>query len=122
MDQNFRTLQGAIAKDAALRERVKLITITFDPAYDTPDVLAAQAKKMQADPAIWTMLTGDQVTIERVGARFGMTVFRPAEDPAQITHNLRTAIIGPDGRLTHIYSGNEWTPSTILGDLRAAIR
>jgi protein SCO1/2 len=122
MDQSFRTLQGELAKDPVLRERVKLISITFDPVHDTPEVLAAHAKKLRADPAVWTMLTGDQVTVDRVAARFGVTVFKPAEDPAQITHNLRTAIVGPDGRLTHVYSGNEWTPGAVLADLRAAAR
>jgi protein SCO1/2 len=122
MDQNFRTLQGELADDPVLRGRVKLITITFDPAHDTPAVLAEHARKLKADPAVWTMLTGDQVTIDRVAARFGISAFRPTDGPAQITHNLRTAIISPDGKLLQVYSGNEWTPGTILSDLRAAAR
>jgi protein SCO1/2 len=119
MDQNFVTLQGAIVEDASLRGRVRLVTITFDPAHDTPAILAAHAAKMRADPAVWTWLTGDVVTIDRLAGRFGVGVLR-GDDPAQITHSLRTAIVGTDGRLLKIYSGNDWTPGAILADLRAA--
>jgi protein SCO1/2 len=122
MDQNFATLQDAIGEDAALRGRVKLVTISFDPAHDTPAVLAAHAKRRRADPAVWTFLTGDRVTVDRFAARLGVGVVRPGDDSNVITHNLRTIHVGPDGRIAKIYSGNEWIPSQVLTDLRAAVR
>jgi protein SCO1/2 len=122
MDQNFRTLQNELAQDPRLRGHVKLVTISFDPEHDTPEVLAAHAARLHADPAVWTFLTGDRVVTDRVAARFGVGVIRPTDDPTQITHNLRTAVIGPDGRLAHVYAGTDWTPSTLLTDLRAAVR
>jgi protein SCO1/2 len=122
MDQNFRALQNELAQDSTLRGRVKLVTISFDPEHDTPEVLAAHAARLRADPAVWTFLTGDRVVTDRVAARFGVGVIRPTDDPTQITHNLRTAVVGPDGRLASIYSGNDWTPNTILADLRATVR
>src|SRR4029079_6369609 len=109
MDQNFAALQGVIAKDATLRGKVKLISITFDPEYDTPEVLAEHAKKMKADPAVWTFLTGDRLTIDRLAAKFGVGLLRtPGETP--ITHNLRTILIGADGAIAKIYSTNDCTP------------
>jgi protein SCO1/2 len=122
MNQNFRTLQGELAQDARLRGHVKLVSISFDPEHDTPEVLAALSQRLAADPAVWTFLTGDRMVTDRVAARFGVGVIRPTDDPTQITHNLRTALIGPDGRVAHFYSGNDWTPNTILADLRAAVR
>jgi protein SCO1/2 len=121
MDQNFVTLQRRLADDTALRGHVKLVTITFDPDHDTPSVLSAHAAKLKADPQVWTFLTGDRATIERFAGRFGVAVMH--DDPAdpQITHNLRTAIVGADGRVVKVYSGNEWTPGTILTDLRAVV-
>ena len=47
-----------------------------------------------------------------------MYVVRNPNDERDITHNLRTAIIGPDGTVKKIYTGNEWTPDDILVDLR----
>jgi protein SCO1/2 len=122
MDQNFRTLQGELIKDARLRDRVKLISITLDPEHDTPEVLTTHSRKLEADANVWTFLTGDRVTIDRVAARFGVNVIRDPADPVQINHGLRTAIVSPDRRLTHTYTGNDWTPGDILADLRAAVR
>ncbi len=48
-----------------------------------------------------------------------MNVIR--EDDRTITHNLRTAVIGPDGRVTGVRSGNDWTADELLADLRQAL-
>jgi protein SCO1/2 len=121
MDQNFATLQQAVAEDPRLRGQVRLVSITFDPEIDTPKVLAAHAARLKADPAVWTFLTGDRVTLHRFAGRFGVGVIRP-DGQKEINHNLRTAFIGRDGRVRRFYSGTEWTPSTVLADLRAAVQ
>jgi protein SCO1/2 len=121
MDQNFATLQRRLADDTILRGRVKLISVTFDPARDTPAVLAAHAAKLKADPNVWTFLTGDVATAERFAGAFGVGVIRDPQDGAQIQHNLRTAMIGADGRVLKLYPGNDWTPGAIISDLRAAV-
>ncbi len=109
MDQNFATIQRSVAEDAALNGRVRLISITLDPDHDTPAVLVAHAEKRRADPAVWTFLTGDRVTIDRLAGRFGVGVLRNPATPTDITHNLRTVLAGADGRVVRIYTGNEWT-------------
>jgi protein SCO1/2 len=118
MDQNFSTLQRAIAEQATLRARVRLVSISFDPAHDTPAVLSAHARRLKADPALWTFLTGDEVTVDRVAARFGVGVLRAAEPGGEITHNLRTSLVDPEGRLAHVFTGNEWTPGAVLASVR----
>ena len=49
---------------------------------------------------MWSFATGDPEAIERFASRFGVSVMR--DDPAApeiVTHNLRTAVIDPKGRL-----------------------
>jgi protein SCO1/2 len=121
MDQNFATIQRSAAEDPVLRGKIRLVSVSFDPDFDTPAMLRAHATRRKADPSVWTFLTGDRATVERFAARFGVSVVRTAA-PRDITHNLRTAIIGLEGRILKLYSGNEWTPSTMLADLRAAVR
>jgi cytochrome oxidase Cu insertion factor (SCO1/SenC/PrrC family) len=82
-------------------------------------VLAAHAARLKADPAVWTFLTGDVVTVQRFAGRFGVGVLR-ADGAKDITHNLRTALVGRDGRIRTFYTGSAWTPSAVLADLRAA--
>jgi protein SCO1/2 len=122
MDQHFATLQRSLLDDSTLRGRVKLISVSIDPAFDTPLVLAAHAAHVRADPAVWTFLTGDVGTIDHLAAQFGVGVLRDPQDAANITHNLRTTLIGADGRLAKVYSGNDWTPAEVLGELRKAGR
>jgi protein SCO1 len=121
MDQNFATIQRSAGEDAVLRDRVRLISISMDPEYDTPAVLSAHAARLKADQAVWTFLTGDRVTIDRVAGRFGVGVMRNPAVPTDITHNLRTVLAGPDGRVARIYSSNDWTPGKVLTDLRALL-
>ena len=119
MDQNFAALQRAIAKDPKLAGHVKLLSLSFDPEFDTPAVLAAHAATMKADPAVWTFATADRVTIDRLAGKFGVDVVRTPADAAQITHTLRTTLIDGAGRIVKFYTGNDWTPGAVLADMRA---
>jgi protein SCO1/2 len=120
MDQNFARIQAEIAADERLRGHAKLMSVSFDPEHDTPAVLKAHAARLKADPNVWTFLTGDRSTIDRLTARLGVGLTR--ERDATITHNLRTALVDASGRLVRVYSGNAWKITDVLGDLRAARR
>ncbi len=119
MDRHFATIQEHMKADASLK-RVHLVTISFDPVRDTPAVLRAHAKELGADLQRWTFLTGDPKAIDEFSGKFGVFVVRNPNDERDITHNLRTAIIGPDGTVKKIYTGNEWTPDDVLADLKPA--
>ena len=121
MDRHFAALQREIAADSRLTGKVRLVSVSFDPEHDTPKVLAAHAARLGADPAVWTFLTGDRVTVDRFAARFGVGLVRPA-DATEITHNLRTVLLDEQGRLVKVYSGSEWTPTAALEDLRATVK
>jgi protein SCO1 len=122
MDQHFVTIQKKMKDDLALRRRVHLVSVSFDPINDTPAVLKEHAKKLGADLNTWTFLTGDRDEIDKFATRFGVSVARATADQRDITHNLRTAIIDADGKLVKIYIGNEWTPDQALADLVPVVR
>ena len=125
MDRNFAAVQKKLKEDpslAAARKGVHLVSISFDPLTDTPPVLKTHAATLGADPGTWTFLTGDRDEVDRFAARFGVTVARATADARDITHNLRTAIIDPSGRLVKVYTGNEWTPDQLLADLKPVVR
>jgi protein SCO1/2 len=117
MDRHFAALQEHFHDDPALKN-VHLVTVSFDPATDTPAVLKKHARELNADLTRWSFLTGKRDDIDQFAARFGLSVARAPNDARDITHNLRTAVIGPDGTLKKIYTGNEWTPKDILEDLQ----
>ena len=119
MDRHFAAIQQSLKNDPTLANRVRLVTISFDPAYDTPAVLTAHARALDADPRMWTFLTGDRQDVDRFASRFGVSVIRAPEDPNNITHNLRTTLIGSDGKIVKIYSGNDWTPAQVFADIKS---
>jgi len=91
----FATLQRRFAGSD-----VVLLSITVDPDYDSPAVLAAYAKRWGADPTRWRFLTGD---VARVAAQLGEVYWT---DEGSIGHNSTTSIIGRDGRLKAVVEGS----------------
>lgn len=121
LDRNFAAVQKKLQTDpslAALKGKVHLVSVSFDPLTDTPPVLKKHAQTLDADPRVWTFLTGDRDAIDQFASRFGVQVARAENEPRDITHNLRTALLDADGKLVKIYTGNEWTPAQLLADLK----
>ncbi len=94
-----------------------LLTITFDPARDRPEVLAHYSAKWKADPDTWRFLTGTPDEIRRVLDLFGVSAF---PDDGLVDHSLHTVIISRDGRLVANIEGNQYS-STQLVDLLSSV-
>jgi len=62
MTARMLEMQKALVKTP----EVKLVSVTVDPAYDTPEVLEAYAEANHADPDRWKFLTGDKAVIEKL--------------------------------------------------------
>jgi protein SCO1/2 len=90
-----------------------LLTVTFDPARDQPDVLARYASTWKADPDTWHFLTGPIPDVQRIDHLFGVDFF---PDEGLMNHSLHTAIIDRHGKLVTNIEGNRFTPDQ-LGDL-----
>jgi protein SCO1/2 len=119
LDRQFAEVQRTI-KQRKIGSRVHLLSVSFDPEYDTPTVLAAHAAKLAADPAVWTFATGNRDDIDRFARRLGLTLVRDT-NPADIAHNLRTAVIDPRRRVVKVFTGVEWTPEELMTELERAI-
>jgi protein SCO1/2 len=120
MDRHFAAVQKALKADPALAARVHLLSVSFDPDYDTPAILKEHAARAGADPDIWSYLTGSRDAVDKFAAAFGVTIMREDGKMEEIVHNLRTAVIDADGRLVKLLSGNEWQPGELLAEIRAA--
>lgn len=120
LDRRFADVQRLASADADLAERVRLLSVSFDPDADTPAVLNAHATKLGANPAVWRFATAPRERVDRFAASFGVSVIR--EHDRTITHNMRTAVLAPGGRVAVIHDGAEWTASSLVEDLRNALR
>lgn len=111
VSNNFGVLQKRFQKE--LGKDVVLLTITFDPQRDTPEVLAEYALQWKADPKTWHFLTGPVADVRKVCALFGVEYF---PDEGLMNHSLRTAVIDRRGTLVASIEGNTYSPEQ-LGDL-----
>ena len=111
---NFGVLQRRFARE--LGRDLVLLTVTFDPAHDTPDVMAKYASQWNANADTWRFLTGPPADVDRACRLFGVRAF---SNEGLYDHSLHTVIIDRQGRLTANIEGNEFT-ATQLGDVVAA--
>jgi protein SCO1/2 len=119
LDRRFAEVQRLITSDPSLEGRARLLSVSFDPDADTTERLAAHASRLGADPSIWRFATAPRDIVDRFAASFGVNVIR--ERDQTITHNLRTAVIGADGRVVSVHEGSEWTAAQIVADLRRGL-
>jgi protein SCO1/2 len=115
MVKRFQQVQRAIATDPALGD-ARLLAVSLDPAFDTPPVLDAYARAMQADPARWTFVTGAADEVARLTRAFAIHVER---NGVLLDHTLATAVVGADGRVVDIWRGNGWKAEDVVATMRA---
>jgi protein SCO1/2 len=102
---------------ARLVNDLVLLTVTFDPARDTPERMAEYARQWSADRSAWRFLTGAVDDVKELCRRFGVDAFA---DEGLISHSTRTVVIDRRGVMAASIEGNRHT-ATQLGDLVAAV-
>jgi protein SCO1/2 len=114
MDRKFAALAAALEAVPERASGVRLISLSFDPEHDTPEVLRKHAQTQGAHPPLWTFAVARHDELAKVAPGLGLTYGPTA---TEIVHNLSTAVIGPDGRLAALFVGTEaktWTPTDLL--------
>jgi protein SCO1 len=90
-----------------------LLTATFDPGRDQPEVLADYAKQWNADAETWRFLSGTAANVRTFTGLFGVEFF---QDEGLMNHSVHTVVIDREGRLIANVEGNQHTAAQI-GDL-----
>jgi protein SCO1/2 len=126
MSTNFSDLANSLKDNAELKDKVRLLSISFDPENDTPAKLRQYGQGYlgnQANPdfTIWQLAVGSDAEVRKIADFFGLDYRVDENDKAVITHNLRTAVISPDGKVVKVFAGNEWTPAQLLKELTATL-
>lgn len=121
MSSNFAELNKELGKDSGLYSQTHLLSVSFDPDYDTPKVLksygsAYTEKYTEETFDHWEFASGTKIEVKNVAEFFGLRYWQETD---QIIHSLRTAIINRDGKVLKVYRGNEWKPAELLGDIRS---
>jgi protein SCO1/2 len=127
MSSNFAAIDQELQKQPELYDKTHLLSISFDPAYDTPKVLRSYGasytgKYSDENFAHWEFASGSADEVKGVAQFFGLKYFQDTPSgEEQVIHSLRTAVIDPDGKVIKVYRGNEWKPEELLKDLEGAV-
>jgi protein SCO1 len=123
MSNNFAAVNLELQKQPEIYAKTHLLTISFDPEYDTPKVMrsygASHTGRYSAEKfEHWEFTTGSADEVKRIAEFFGLRYFKDSSTgEEQVMHSLRTAVIDSNGKLVKLYRGNEWKPSEVAADL-----
>lgn len=125
MSNNFAAVDLELQKQPDVYAKTHLLTVSFDPEYDTPKVMrsyGASHTERYADEKFehWEFTTGSAEEVKRIAEFFGLRYFKDSSTgEEQVMHSLRMAVIDPNGKLVKLYRGNEWKPSELADDLKS---
>lgn len=118
MSARMARLERGLPKDVDLR----LVSVSVDPAHDTPEVLERYARSFQA-PERWLFLTGEREDVRRLcveGFKLGLDMEPPPEmaGPEPILHSTRFVLVDGEGRIRGYYEAfDEASMEKLRGDL-----
>jgi len=125
MSTNFSDAANHINNDPALRDKLALLSVSFDPENDTPAKLKSYGLgylgRGATDLGAWQLAVGTDAEVRKMADFFGLQYAVDKNDKTQINHSLRTAVISPDGTVAKIYAGNSWTTEQLLAELQKAV-
>ena len=109
------------AKRGLLKDdRIRLISITLDPARDTPEVLRGYMKLYDLSPKHWSFLTGPVKDVEKAYAAWGMWA-KPAPN-GQLDHPSRVYLVDSEGRIREIYNLNFFRAAWVAEDVELLLK
>lgn len=121
MSHNFADVMQDLQKDPSAFAKAQLLSISIDPEHDKAEELRTYGASFvgRVDPGFrhWQFASGSPDEVRRAADFFGLAY---NTKDGQIVHNLSTVLIGADGKVLKVYSGNGWKPADVAADFTAA--
>lgn len=119
MSKHFSRARNLLAKTSGATGRHQFLSLSFDPAYDTPEILRTYARGYRGEDAErWMFGTLSADALKSIAPRLGLFA---VEAGGSISHNLRTVVVDPAGRIHRLFDGNEWTPEDLADAMAVAV-
>ena len=121
MSHNFADIDKALSAEPALYNQTHLLSISFDPAYDTPKVLrsyggAYTGRYTNEMFTHWDFAAPSAKDLPAVTQFFNVGV--TPGDSRSLTHSLSTILIGKDGKIVAWYPTNDWSTTAVLAQIK----
>jgi protein SCO1/2 len=117
--QGLFRVQQALKKAGLWKNNVEFVSISLDPARDSPAVLADYARVFGADTAAWHFLTGPPARVNKTLAAWGM--WAKIGPSGILDHPSRIFLVDPMGRQREIYNLEVFNPDTVVNDVKRVL-
>jgi protein SCO1/2 len=123
MSRNFAAIDKDLSGDKKLYAETHLLSVSFDPVYDTPKVLrsygeAYTGRYTKETFAHWDFAAPEAAEMAKMEEFFCLGVTPGPSGSLQ--HSLSTVVVGKDGRVAAFYPTNEWTVGEVEAEIRKA--
>ena len=120
MDLNFADTRTLLRAAPGAPTNWQFLSISFDPEFDLPETLTNYARYYrQGDADRWLFAVADTNTLARLAPLLDLKI---AHEDNSISHNLRTVVLDPQGRIARQFDGNLWTPEELADAMLDAAR
>ncbi len=116
-------VQRRLSLDEHLNAKVRLVTVSFDPVHDSPEVMANYGKSFRRGDVDWRFLTAEsEESLAPILNNYDQAVIRDRDPDGQqlgtMSHILRVYLIDPQKNIRNIYSPSYLHPDILLADIR----
>ncbi len=124
VSKNFSQIYASLRKDPSLGPKIRLLSVSFDPGYDTPAVLRKYAETFSQTTGgnpfdRWQFATVPPKDLVKVANFFGLYY---STEGGQLVHSMSTTVISPDGTVYKWYQDNDWKPADLIEDATQALQ
>lgn len=119
MENNFAGARALLLTNTSAPTNWQFLSISFDPEFDSPEVLRSHARLYRLDnPDRWQFATASLKVLATLAPELDLMLAK--EEGGSISHNLRTVVLDPQGRIHQQFNGNRWTPEELAEAIRTA--
>lgn len=114
MSRNFMEVTQKLTSTPGAPTNWHLLSISFDPHFDTPAVLKSYAERFNYNPKHWSFVTGAMIDIDAITEQFNLPI---VVREGQWDHKLRTVVVDAEGRIQKILIANQWKTDELYDEL-----
>ena len=114
MSSNFADAYKKLSSAPEAPQNWRLLSISFDPEHDKPEVLRSHAKRYEYGTNHWSFVTGALIDIDAITEQFGLMYPR---EGVGFNHNLRTVVVDAQGKVQKVFTGNEWKVEELVAEI-----
>jgi len=122
----FHRVGRLLRDDPATRDRLRVLSLSFDPARDTPAAMARLAESVATEGLDWRFLTtSGESALAPILAAYGQNRIEErderGEPSGRFAHVLRVFLIDPSGRIRNVYGSSFLEAELVVADVRTLL-